>query len=57
MHSVLALGTRAVLAVAPDTAPPGIFLRLYIFGGLAVVVGIAWFVLRGYREPGDKHRK
>jgi len=44
-----------LLAVnAPDTTPPGIFLRLYIFGGLAAVVLIAWIVLRGYRDSGDK---
>ncbi|HEV3173223.1 MAG TPA: hypothetical protein VGZ32_22940 [Actinocrinis sp.] len=49
---------QAYLAVnAPDTTPPGIFLRLYIFGGLAVVVLIAWLVLRGYRDTGDKNRK
>jgi hypothetical protein len=45
------------LAVAPDSTPPGIFLRVYIFGGLAFVVGIAWFVLRGYRNSGDNDRK
>ena len=38
---------------SPDNTPPGIFLRLYIFGGLAVVIGIAWLVLRGYRNSGD----
>jgi hypothetical protein len=49
---------QAYLAVnAPDNTPPGIFLRLYIFGGLAVVILIAWFVLRGYRDTGDKDRK
>jgi hypothetical protein len=42
---------------APDSTPPGIFLRLFIFGGLALVVFIAWFVLRGYRDSGDKNRK
>jgi hypothetical protein len=42
---------------APDNTPPGIFLRLYIFGGLAVVIGITWFVLRGYRDSGDKNGK
>lgn len=47
-----------VLAVdAPDNTPPGIFLRIFIFGGLAVVVAIAWFVLRGYRNSGDNDRK
>jgi len=38
---------------APDNTPPGIFLRIYIFGGLAAVIGIAWFCLRGYRNSGD----
>jgi hypothetical protein len=42
---------------APDNTPPGIFLRLYIFGGLAAVIGIAWFVLRGYRNSGDDDHK
>ena len=43
-----------------DTTPPGIFLRLYIFGGLAFVILIAWLVLRGYRDSGnsqDENRK
>jgi hypothetical protein len=40
-----------------DTAPPGIFLRLFIFGGLAFVVLVAWFVLRGYRDSGDQSDK
>jgi hypothetical protein len=49
---------QSLLAVnAPDNAPPGIFLRLYIFGGLAVVVLIAWLVLRGYRDTGGKKGK
>ncbi|HEV2638324.1 MAG TPA: hypothetical protein VGX23_24475 [Actinocrinis sp.] len=54
-----ALAHSRVLAdvTAPDTTPPGIFLRIFIFGGLAVVIGIAWFVLRGYRNPGDNDRK
>ena len=38
---------------APDSTPPGVFLRLYIFGGLAVVIGLAWFCLRGYRNTDD----
>lgn len=47
MHEIL-------LAVnAPDNTPPGIFLRIYIFGGLAVVILIAWLVLRGYRDSGE----
>jgi hypothetical protein len=41
----------------PTTAPPGIFLRLYIFGGLTFVVLCAWFVLRGYRDTGDKNKQ
>ncbi len=45
------------LANTPDNAPPGVFLRLYIFGGLALVVLITWFVLRGYRDSGDKDGK
>ncbi len=40
-----------------DSAPPGFFLRLFIFGGLAVVILVAWFVLRGYRNSGDPHDK
>jgi len=47
---------QILLAVnAPDNTPPGIFLRLYIFGGLAVVILIAWLVLRGYRDSGETH--
>jgi len=42
---------------APDNTPPGIFLRIYIFGGLAAVIGIAWFCLRGYRDSGDNDNK
>jgi hypothetical protein len=58
MHSTAMVLHQAYLAVnGPDTTPPGIFLRLYIFGGLAVVVLIAWLVLRGYRDTGDKNRK
>jgi hypothetical protein len=48
---------HSILAAAPDNTPPGIFLRVYIFGGLAAVVGIAWFVLRGYRDSGDNDGK
>ena len=45
---------QILLAVnAPDNTPPGIFLRLYIFGGLAVVILIAWLELRGYRNSGE----
>jgi hypothetical protein len=40
-------------SVPGDTTPPGIFLRLYIFGGLALVILVAWLVLRGYRDSGD----
>lgn len=60
MHPIAAALHQAttILAVnAPDNTPPGIFLRIYIFGGLAVVVLIAWLVLRGYRDTGDKNRK
>jgi hypothetical protein len=58
MHSTAMALHQAYLAVnEPDTTPPGIFLRLYIFGGLALVVLIAWLVLRGYRDTGDKDRK
>ncbi|HEX4790168.1 MAG TPA: hypothetical protein VH372_17000 [Actinospica sp.] len=39
--------------VASDSAPPGIFLRVFILGGLAFVVFCAWFVLRGYVKSGD----
>jgi hypothetical protein len=49
---------QILLAVnAPDNTPPGIFLRLYIFGGLAVVILIAWLVLRGYRDSGESQDK
>ncbi len=50
---------QAILAdvTAPDNTPPGIFLRLYIFGGLVLVIVIAWLVLRGYRDSGDGDRK
>ena len=41
----------------PTTAPPGIFLKLFIFGGLSFVVFCAWFVLRGYRDTGDKNKQ
>jgi hypothetical protein len=37
----------------PTTAPPGIFLRLYIFCGFSFVVLCAWFVLRGYLKSSD----
>ena len=40
--------------VNSDSAPPGIFLKIYILGGLCLVAGIAWFVLRGYVKSGDK---
>lgn len=46
----------AATPVSGDTTPPGIFLRLYIFGGLALVILIAWFVLRGYRNSGDSQQ-
>ncbi len=46
---------QILLAVnAPDTTPPGIFLRLFIFGGLAFVILVGWFVLRGYRDTGSQ---
>jgi hypothetical protein len=58
MYPIATALHQASLAVnAPDNTPPGIFLRLFIFGGLAVVVLIAWLVLRGYRDTGDKNRK
>ncbi|HWG25595.1 hypothetical protein [Actinospica sp.] len=41
-------------SVSSDSAPPGIFLKLYIVGGFCLVAGIAWFVLRGYVKSGDK---
>lgn len=47
----------AANSVPGDTTPPGIFLRLYIFGGLAFVILIAWLVLRGYRDSGDPQDK
>ena len=37
-----------------DSAPPGIFLRVYILGGLVFVALCAWFVLRGYVKSSDK---
>jgi hypothetical protein len=37
-----------------DSAPPGIFLRVYILGGLVFVAFCAWFVLRGYLKSSDK---
>jgi hypothetical protein len=37
-----------------DSAPPGIFLRVYILGGLVFVALCAWFVLRGYLKSSDK---
>lgn len=58
MHPIATALHQATLAVnAPDNAPPGIFLRIFILGGLVVVVLIAWLVLRGYRDTGDKNRK
>ena len=63
MHPIAtALHQATTLAVnAPDNTPPGIFLRIFIFGGLAAVILIAWLVLRGYRDTGDdtgdKNRK
>lgn len=58
-NAAAALAHSRVLAdvTAPDNTPPGIFLRIFIFGGLALVIGIAWFVLRGYRNSGDNDRK
>ncbi len=52
---VQATHLNLLAAATPDNAPPGIFLRLFIFGGLAVVVLVAWLVLRGYRDSGDQH--
>ena len=40
--------------IASDSAPPGIFLRVFILGGLGFVCLCAWFVLRGYVKSGDK---
>lgn len=40
--------------VNSDSAPPGIFLRVYILGGLCFVAACAWFVLRGYVKSSDK---
>ena len=58
MPPIAAALHQATLAVnAPDNTPPGIFLRIFIFGGLAAVVLIAWIVLRGYRDTGDKDGK
>jgi hypothetical protein len=58
MYQVAAALHQTSLAVAssPDSAPPGIFLRLFIFGGLALVVLVGWLVLRGYRDTGGKKR-
>lgn len=58
-HAAYGLCVHSILLAVntPDTTPPGIFLRLYIFGGLAMVVGIVWFVLRGYRDSGDSSDK
>lgn len=44
-------------SIATDSAPPGIFLRVYILGGLCFVAFCAWFVLRGYAKSGDKDNK
>lgn len=59
LNVVATLAQSRLLAdvTAPDNTPPGIFLRIYIFGGLAAVVGIAWFCLRGYRNSGDNDGK
>jgi hypothetical protein len=43
--------------IASDSAPPGIFLRVFILGGLAFVGLCAWFVLRGYTKSGDKDER
>ena len=43
--------------VASDSAPPGVFLRIYILGGLCFVAFCAWFVLRGYVRSGDEDEK
>ena len=51
------LAQLAATSTPGDSTPPGIFLRLFIFGGLAFVVLVAWFVLRGYRDSGDSHDK
>jgi hypothetical protein len=40
--------------IASDSAPPGIFLRVYILGGFVFVALCAWFVLRGYVKSSDK---
>ena len=41
-------------SISTDSAPPGIFLRVYILGGFCFVAGCAWFVLRGYVKSSDK---
>ena len=43
--------------IASDSAPPGIFLRVFILGGLAFVGLCAWFVLRGYVKSSDKDER
>ena len=40
-----------------DSAPPGIFLRVYILGGLVFVAFCVWFVLRGYLKSSDMDDK
>jgi hypothetical protein len=44
-------------SIATDSAPPGIFLRVYILGGFCFVAFCVWFVLRGYAKSGDKDNK
>ena len=43
--------------LSSDSAPPGVFLRLYILGGFLFVCFCAWFVLRGYLKSSDKDDK
>lgn len=41
-------GTATLLAVASDSAGPGILLRSVIVISVLGVVFLAWFLLRGY---------
>ena len=51
------MNVNYLASIASDSAPPGIFLRVFILGGLCFVVFCVWFVLRGYAKSGDDERK
>ena len=48
---------KVLADLSSDSAPPGIFLRVYILGGFLFVAFCVWFVLRGYLKSGDKDDK